>query len=188
MGVGENQSSAALVKTALRIVDRDGVNALTVRALVDESGISNGSVYHHLGSLDQLRVLVADEAVKGWANTFLRALRTGGYAKAVAADLAWSHKHQALAELIESEGRQGRLGDNATRFSTRLRRWLDGQQLAVGAPAHLVAAIVIGPVTELRRLKRTTQRPPSGADLDALDRAVTAALASLTAPSRINDE
>jgi AcrR family transcriptional regulator len=174
-----HQSSAALLQTALVIVDRDGVDALTVRALVRESGISNGSVYHHMGSLDQLRTLVADEAVKDWADTFLQALRAGGYAKAVAADLAWSRHHPALAELVEAEGRQGRLGKNARHFSTQLREWLDEHHLASGAPAHLVAAIVIGPLTELRRVTRNTQRPLSATDLNALDRAVTAALSSI---------
>ncbi|WP_280831828.1 TetR/AcrR family transcriptional regulator [Mycolicibacterium frederiksbergense] len=174
-----HRSSQALLQTALVIVDRDGIDALTVRALVRESGISNGSIYHHVGSLDRLRALVADEAVKAWADSFLRALNAGGYATAVAADLAWSRKHPALAALIEAEGRQGRLGENAAQFSTQLRGWLDDHHLAVGAPAHLVAAIVLGPLIELRRVTHNTRRPPSGADLSALDRAITTALKSL---------
>ncbi|MGW4098474.1 TetR/AcrR family transcriptional regulator [Mycobacterium sp. NPDC004974] len=168
----------ALLQTALVIVDRDGVDALTVRALVRESGISNGSVYHHVGSLDRLRALVADEAVQDWSNSFLTALHAGGYASAVAADLTWCRQHPALAELLETERRHGRLGRNAIRFSQQLRRWLDDRQLALGAPAHLVSAIVIGPLTELRRITRDTA-PPSAADLDALDVAVTTALRAL---------
>lgn len=177
-----HRSRQALLQTALIIVDRDGIDALTVRALVRESGITNGSIYHHMGSLDRLRALVADEAVKAWAETFLQALRSGGYASAVTADLAWSRQHPALAELIETEGRHGRLGENARYFSMQLRGWLDDHHLAVGARAHLVAAIVIGPLTELRRVTRITQRPLSSADLDALDRAVTTALGALNNP------
>jgi AcrR family transcriptional regulator len=172
-------SSQTLLQTGLVIVDRDGIDALTVRALVRESGISNGSVYHHMRSLDQLRALIADEAVKAWADTFMRALGAGGYAKAAAADLVWTQQHPALAELIETEGRQGRLGENATQFSRQLRGWLDAHQLALGAPAHLVAAIVIGPLTELRRVIRNTRRQLSAAELSALDLAVTTALTSL---------
>jgi AcrR family transcriptional regulator len=168
----------ALLHTALAIVDRDGVDALTLRALVRESGISNGSVYHHMGSLDQLRALVADKAVQDWADTFLGALHAGGYASAVAADLTWSRRHPALAELIETGSQHGRLGENAIRFSRQLRGWLDDCQLALGAPAHLVSAIVIGPVTELRRITRNTALP-STADLNALDIAVTTALRAL---------
>ncbi|BBX87147.1 TetR/AcrR family transcriptional regulator [Mycolicibacterium aubagnense] len=168
----------ALLQTALVIVDRDGVDALTVRALVRESGISNGSVYHHVGSLDRLRALVADEALQDWADSFLQALQDGGYASAVAADLAWSRQHPALAELIETESQHGRLGRNAVRFGKQLRLWLDNHHLAVGAPAHLVSAIVIGPLTELRRVTRDTH-VPSAADLAALDTAVIAALRAL---------
>jgi AcrR family transcriptional regulator len=177
--VDAHESSQALLQAALSIVDRDGVDALTVRALVRESGISNGSVYHHMGSLDQLRALAADEAVKSWADAFLHALHAGGYAAAVAADLTWSRRHSALSELIETEGRHGRLGENAVRFSAQLRTWLDDGQLALGAPAHLVSPIVIGPLVELRRMTRGASDPPSAADLNALDSAVTAALRAL---------
>lgn len=61
-----------LLQCALAIVDRDGLEALTIRALVQESGISNGSVYHHFGSVERLRSVLAIEAVKMWAQPFFQ--------------------------------------------------------------------------------------------------------------------
>lgn len=170
-----------LLQTALVIVDRDGLDALTIRLLVQESGVSNGSVYHHLESLERLRGLVADEAVKAWASVFLAALGQDGYARAAEADSKWARAHPELAILIASEGEHGGLGDSATRFSSELRDWLNAEQLAIDAPGHLVAAIMIGPLIELRRLERSTGNGASRTEFEALGCAVIAALDALSA-------
>lgn len=175
-----NPVAQQLLQTALEIVDRDGVEALTIRALVGESGISNGSVYHHLGSLEQVRALVAGEAVKEWSAEFLTALRSRGYASAAEADSRWGRQHPELAMLIETEAKSGRLGHNATDFGTQLRQWLNDRQLAVGADAYLVAAVMIGPLVELRRRERATGECVTGKGLAALQDAVTAALDALS--------
>jgi len=171
-----------LLQTALVMIDSDGVDALTVRSLVEQSGVTVGSIYHHLGSLDQLRAAVADEALRSWSTDFLAALRRRGYAAAAAADRAWSRAHPGLGVLIETTGRRGELGDAAERFSTDLRGWLDTEQLATGAPAHLVAAVILGPLLELRRLERATGRAVSNTELEALETSVLAALAALKSP------
>ncbi len=162
------------------MIDCDGIEALTVRSLVEESGVSVGSIYHHLGSLDQLRAAVADRALLSWSNEFLGALRRRGYAAAAAADRAWSRAHPGLAALIDTTGRRGGLGYAAEQFSAELRTWLDAEQLADGAPGHLVAAITLGPLLELRRLEHLTGRAPTDTELEALETSVLAALAALT--------
>ncbi|WP_029113796.1 TetR/AcrR family transcriptional regulator [Mycobacterium sp. URHB0044] len=177
--MGVHPAADAILQTALQLVDREGCDALTIRALVRESGISNGSVYHHVGSLESLRALVADEAVKDWAAQFLHALDARGYAGAAEHDMHWSRAHPALAQLIESEGQRGRLGQGAKDFGIGLRVWLDTQHLAPAAPAHLVSALVIGPLIELRRIERITAKQASTADLQALEKAVIAGLAAL---------
>jgi AcrR family transcriptional regulator len=178
--VDTHPTARQLLESALVIIDRDGIDALTVRALVVESGVSNGSVYHHLGSLDRLRCAAADEAIRIWSADFLAALRRRGYAAAAAADHSWSRAHPGLARLIDDEGRRGRLGLGAQQFSSDLRAWLDSQQLAIGAPGHLVAAIMIAPLIELRRLEHATGRRPTDADFNSLDMAVRAALAAVS--------
>jgi AcrR family transcriptional regulator len=178
--MGVHPVAGAVLQTALLLVDREGADALTIRALVRESGVSNGSIYHHVGSLELLRALVADEAVKDWAAQFLHALHTRGYAGAAEQDTYWCRAHPALAQLIEVEGQRGRLGEGARNFGIGLRAWLDDQRLATAVPAHLVSAVVIGPLIELRRIERVTGEQASTADFQALERSVIAALAALS--------
>ncbi|WP_285030162.1 TetR/AcrR family transcriptional regulator [Mycolicibacterium sp. lyk4-40-TYG-92] len=168
-----------LLVAALAIIDRDGIDALTVRALIAESGISNGSVYHHVGSLDRLVTAAADEAVGAWSAAFLDALERGGYAAAAAEDRRWSRAHPGLAALIERNGRRGELGSAAAGFGVGLRTWLDSQRLAAGAPAQVVAALVLGPLAELRRLEMATGRDTSKADFEILEAAVINGLKSV---------
>lgn len=172
-----------LIGTALAIIDRDGIDALTIRALIAESGISNGSVYHHVGSLDRLVAAVADEAVGAWSVAFLEALERGGYAAAAAEDRRWSRTHPGLAALIERNGRCGELGSAARGFGAGLRAWLDSQRLAVGAPAQVVAALVLGPLAELRRLETATGRATHKADFEILEAAVINGLRAVSSGS-----
>lgn len=177
------ESSSATAKrvreAALTIIDRDGIDALTVRSLVAESGVSNGSVYHHVGSLDRLEAAAADEAIRAWSAEFLAALERGGYAAAAAADRSWSCAHPGLAALIERNGRRGELGPAARDFGTGLRAWLDSQCLAIAAPAQVVAAVLLGPLAELRRLEKATGRTTREADFAALEAVVITGLRSL---------
>jgi AcrR family transcriptional regulator len=168
-----------LLEVALAIIDRDGIDALTVRTLVAESGISNGSVYHHVGSLDRLVALAADEALRAWSATFLDALCRDGYASAAAQDRCWSRAHPGLAALIERTGQRGELGSAAKDFGIGLRAWLDDQRLAIGVPASVVAALVLGPLAELRRFEMATGRATRRPDFEILEAAVINGLKSL---------
>src|SRR5690348_4721452 len=47
-------SAKRLVDAALVVLERDGVQGLTVAAVSRESGVSNGSLYHLFGGRDQL--------------------------------------------------------------------------------------------------------------------------------------
>jgi hypothetical protein len=82
--------------------------------------------------------------------------------------------------LIETEANSGRLGRNATDFGTQLRRWLDERQLSTGANGYVVAAVMIGPLVELRRQERAMGKRATGKDLAALQDAVDAALRALS--------
>ncbi|RVW06677.1 TetR/AcrR family transcriptional regulator [Rhodococcus spongiicola] len=177
----ESSSATAkrLLEAALAIIDRDGIDALTVRSLVAESGVSNGSVYHHVGSLDRVEAAAADEAIRAWSAAFLAALERGGYAAAAAADRTWSRAHPGLAALIERNGQRGELGPAARDFGIGLRAWLDSRRLAIDAPAQVVAAVLLGPLAELRRLEKATGRMTRKTDFEALEAAVINGLKSL---------
>ncbi len=53
----------AIVETALRLLDRDGLDALSMRKLADELGTGAASLYWHVGSKDGLLDLVFDRVI-----------------------------------------------------------------------------------------------------------------------------
>ena len=184
MSMSEHPTAALLVEVAARIVDRDGVDGLTVRRLVEESGISVGSLYHHVGDIDGLLERVRAEALAEWSGAFTTALGRGGLVAAYEAEGRWRREHPGVAELVDRAGRTGALGEGAVRFGEALRAWLDEQDLARGAPAAVVAALVLGPLLELRRLEGALGRRTTRAELAATAAAVEAGLASIGARSR----
>lgn len=52
-------SAAAVVDAALRIVDDQGPGGLTLAAVANRTGVATPSLYKHVGSLAELRALVA---------------------------------------------------------------------------------------------------------------------------------
>jgi len=54
-------SRAAIVAAARRLVERDGVEALTMRRVADELGASPMALYRHVRGKDELLVLLLDE-------------------------------------------------------------------------------------------------------------------------------
>jgi AcrR family transcriptional regulator len=53
----------AIVDAALALIDRDGVDALSMRRLADELGTGPASLYWHVGNKEELLDLVFDRAV-----------------------------------------------------------------------------------------------------------------------------
>jgi AcrR family transcriptional regulator len=53
----------AIVATALRLLDRDGLDALSMRRVADELGTGPASLYWHVGSKDGLLDLVFDAVI-----------------------------------------------------------------------------------------------------------------------------
>jgi TetR/AcrR family transcriptional regulator, tetracycline repressor protein len=54
---------AAIVETALRLLDRDGLDALSMRRIADELDTGPASLYRHVGSKDGLLDLVFDRVI-----------------------------------------------------------------------------------------------------------------------------
>jgi AcrR family transcriptional regulator len=50
----------AIVQTALRIADRDGVDAVSMRNIASELGVGTMSLYHHVADKDELLERMAD--------------------------------------------------------------------------------------------------------------------------------
>jgi TetR/AcrR family tetracycline transcriptional repressor len=53
----------AIVETALRLLDRDGLDELSMRRVADELGTGAASLYHHVGSKDGLLDLLFDHVI-----------------------------------------------------------------------------------------------------------------------------
>jgi TetR/AcrR family transcriptional regulator, tetracycline repressor protein len=53
----------AIVEAAIRLLDREGLDELSMRRLADELGTGAASLYHHVGSKDGLLDLVFDHAI-----------------------------------------------------------------------------------------------------------------------------
>jgi AcrR family transcriptional regulator len=58
-------SRRLIAETALELVDRDGLEGLTMRGLARELGVEGASLYHHVGSrddlLDEITVLIDEQ-------------------------------------------------------------------------------------------------------------------------------
>jgi AcrR family transcriptional regulator len=57
-------STDAVVETALRIADEDGVDAVSMRRIASELGVGTMSLYHHVADKEELLELMAD-AISG---------------------------------------------------------------------------------------------------------------------------
>lgn len=64
--ISDEQRAAAkqrLIDATIAVAHRDGVEALTTRAIVAEAGVSSGMFYGHFGSKEELLAAVVDERV-----------------------------------------------------------------------------------------------------------------------------
>lgn len=52
-----------IVDEALALVDREGIDSLTVRRLAERLGTSSATLYRHVASVEELRVLVTDRVL-----------------------------------------------------------------------------------------------------------------------------
>lgn len=66
-------STAAVVEAALAILDEHGADALTLAAVAQRTGVAAPSLYKHVGSLAELRALVAARVLEEMTERFTRA-------------------------------------------------------------------------------------------------------------------
>ena len=63
-------SRAAVVDVALALVDEKGLEALSLAAVADRAGVAAPSLYKHVGSLAELRDLMAEQVIKQLTTLF----------------------------------------------------------------------------------------------------------------------
>src|SRR6187200_1098283 len=78
-------SADVLVAEAVRLVDREGAGALTLRALADHFGVAQPSLYKHIAGLDDLHGRLALVAARDLGTALRRAASGKAGADATAA-------------------------------------------------------------------------------------------------------
>ena len=78
-------SADVLVAEAVRVVDREGAGALTLRALADHFGVAQPSLYKHIAGLDDLHGRLAVVAARDLGTALRRAASGKAGADATAA-------------------------------------------------------------------------------------------------------
>ncbi|MFF8836584.1 TetR/AcrR family transcriptional regulator C-terminal domain-containing protein [Streptomyces sp. NPDC015130] len=111
--LSQNQLAAA----ALTVIDRDGLSALSMRAVAKELGVSTMGLYRYVADRDELEELVVEHVLGSVDTTppaepapwqerieiMARRLRDGVAAHPGAVPLAVTHRHRAVAGLQWSE-------------------------------------------------------------------------------------
>lgn len=170
----------AIVETALRLIDRDGADALSMRRVAEELGTGPASLYWHVGNKEELLDLVFDRVIgeidvpeadpERWreqAKDFARAMR------------AALLRHRDLVRI--SLGRFP-LGPNGVRLTERLLAVLRASGLpdsTVLPASHLLTIVVNAFSLE----DSNALRAPGGgeADPEETGRMISAYFASLPA-------
>ncbi|MFD6276759.1 TetR/AcrR family transcriptional regulator [Streptomyces sp. NPDC060209] len=173
-------TSDLLLDAALRVFVESGEQGLTVNAVIQASGVSLGSLYHHFGSLDGLIGALSHRWLDRLLGELTKALQEAGTARAgiagaVGAYLAFVQEHRGPALLLHSpladrkgmaRGREFRDAQEArvSEVGLWIQLGIDSGELAP-LPLPLIESLVLGPVVAVAR------RSLSGIDDVGLDEA-----------------
>lgn len=163
---GTNATVARLLDDALRVHSEQGPDGFTMTAVIKESGVSSGSLYHHFGSFDGLAAALYARCMGRLLDALLDALEPlddaqEGTEAVVRAYLAFTEEHRDAAMFIHASAYAAYLPAHAAVIHAeklprmaRLLAWLRPRQEA-GDIANLSPAMVemllIGPVAETAR-------------------------------------
>ena len=91
-----------IVAVARVMVERDGLDALTMRGVAEELGIRAPSLYKHVGGRDEILTLVQASLVEEFGRLMsdARAGPSGGISAMAVAYRAWALEHPALYNLM----------------------------------------------------------------------------------------
>ena len=160
----------AIVRTAIRLLDQEGLGALSMRRIADELDTGAASLYWHVGSKDGLLDLIFDQVIGEVEVAKPESQRWQEQLKEVARELrAVILRHRDIVRI--SIGRIP-MGPNALRLSEGLFAILRAggisDQLAVTAH-HLLFAIINGfTLDETTELGVETAGPPEEQAADAV--------------------
>jgi AcrR family transcriptional regulator len=108
-------TSERLATATLAVIDRDGLDALTMRAVAKELGMATMSLYRYVTDKDELEVLVVDHVLAGvdlavppgdWRDRItevLSRIRKAVATHTATVPLLLRHRHAAPASLVQIE-------------------------------------------------------------------------------------
>jgi AcrR family transcriptional regulator len=180
---------ARIAATALALVDRDGLDAVTMRRIADELGVQAPSLYNHMRSKEELLDAVAEsvmeqvdasafrrlgwrEALEQWAWSYYEALvahpnliphLTVAFGRL---DVALARADQVYAGLL----RAGWTPSRATRIAAAVRYAVYGAALGSFAGGFPAEAARFPHLHEIERLREAPERVDRAALKLLLDR------------------
>ncbi|WP_106400347.1 TetR/AcrR family transcriptional regulator [Actinocorallia populi] len=155
-----------LLDTALDVYARDGRDGFTMSAVIKESGVSSGSLYHHFGSFDGLAAALYTRCMTALLEAMAAALEPcedarEGVIAAVRAYLGFAAEHRVEAGFIHASAYAAFLPAHAPAIAAAkeplLRRMMDWTRPHVAAgeivdlPPALMEMLLIGAAAETTR-------------------------------------
>jgi len=173
-----------LLDAALAVFERSGFDGYTVHAVVAESGISLGSLYHHFGSMDGLSAALYSRCMGALLDAIGASLEGVNAPRAavvaiVRSYLSYTSRERTAAMFIHASPSERFLPAHAAsiaadkaprleRIAAALRPHVRSGAI-VDLPEPLLEMLIIGPVAEIAR--RWLAGAP-GIDLDEAARVV----------------
>ncbi|MEV4244069.1 TetR/AcrR family transcriptional regulator [Streptosporangium canum] len=155
-----------VLAAALDLYAAQGPGGLTMTALIAETGVSSGSLYHHFGSIDGLAAALYSRCMSELLDALIAALKRSRTARTgvrafVEAYLRFAQDNRPAAHFIHASSYAGFLPAHAEHIAAakapRMRRiadWLHPYVEAghvIALPDPLTEMLVIGPVAETTR-------------------------------------
>jgi AcrR family transcriptional regulator len=168
-------TKAAVLEAAMRLFLSQGFEATSMDQVRQAAGVSNGSLYHHYPTKNDLARALYAEALRDFHAAQLAVIAEGevpaqvGVQGMVSAYIAWVVKHPERARVLHELRRTSAValaepewgGLNAETFS-RLREWVAGRVEAgelQPLPFSAWMALVFAPVLQLTPLWLKNPRP-----------------------------
>jgi AcrR family transcriptional regulator len=185
-----------VLDAALAVYRAHGHDGFNVHAIVAESGVSMGSIYHHFGSMDGLAAALYARSMSALlehiaaAISGVRSLRRG-VARIVEAYLSFAQRQRAEMSFIHASAYSSFLPAHAAQIAQSKARMQEiraffAKHTATGRisplPEWLLEILVIGPVAELTR---RWLADPSSIQLDLAERVLAERIvAAIRSPVR----
>ena len=157
------ETSARLLDAALAVHAEHGHEGMTVQAVLDRSGVSLGSLYHHFGSAGGLAAALYDRCLGELLDAVLADLRRArtartGVRAVVVAYLRFTREHPDAARYVHASSYASFVPEHAARSAAaqaarrqELLGWF-AVQVAAGRIVDVPAEVlVVGPPAELAR-------------------------------------